>query len=111
MRLSSRQTSYRCPYCFDSIQDDLEECEVCGTPHHSGCMDEHDGCTILGCDHQGGSCEIEDEDDYDEEELHQVLDRLEVKLHQTTFLVRILFGASVLLLLIALANVLVLKSI
>ena len=50
MKIRSK-SSHRevCPYCKDSIEDDLVLCEACETPHHADCLNQHEGCAIFGC--------------------------------------------------------------
>lgn len=46
----------RCPYCHDGIGDDhdLTACAVCSTLIHGECLEENQGCPILGCGGRGG---------------------------------------------------------
>lgn len=42
----------RCPYCRDDVDlqaADLTACPVCRTVHHTECLSEAGGCTLLGC--------------------------------------------------------------
>ncbi|MBL4847002.1 MAG: hypothetical protein JKY65_15895 [Planctomycetes bacterium] len=42
----------RCPYCHDDVDlkaEDLNACSACRTIHHSDCLAEAGGCTVLGC--------------------------------------------------------------
>lgn len=42
----------RCPYCRDDVAEDGEgcaACDACGTLHHTACLAEAGGCTLLGC--------------------------------------------------------------
>ncbi len=42
----------RCPYCRDGLRagaSDVTACPSCQTAHHSACLDELGGCTVLGC--------------------------------------------------------------
>jgi ketosteroid isomerase-like protein len=47
-QLSEKKT---CPYCQSQIKNESEiiYCEFCGTPHHSECWNENNGCTTYGC--------------------------------------------------------------
>lgn len=44
-------TAEVCPYCRAPllIEEQLTECEGCGTGHHADCFAENGGCTIFGC--------------------------------------------------------------
>lgn len=39
----------RCPYCHDGLDGELATCEACRTIHHSDCLADAGGCTVLGC--------------------------------------------------------------
>lgn len=41
-----------CPYCRTEIEPEPAQavhCPGCGTPHHTDCFKENEGCTIFGC--------------------------------------------------------------
>ncbi|HKR86278.1 MAG TPA: NINE protein [Terriglobales bacterium] len=44
-------TAEVCPYCRGSLlaEEQVTECEGCGTHHHTDCFEENGGCTIFGC--------------------------------------------------------------
>lgn len=39
----------RCPYCHDGLEGELATCEACRTIHHTDCLADAGGCTLLGC--------------------------------------------------------------
>jgi hypothetical protein len=39
-----------CPYCKEAIASERASCESCGVEHHAGCLAEHGGCAIFGCE-------------------------------------------------------------
>jgi len=44
-------TAEVCPYCRAPLlsEEQMTECEGCGTRHHADCFAENGGCTIFGC--------------------------------------------------------------
>lgn len=44
-------TAEVCPYCRGPllIEEQVTECDGCGTRHHADCFAENGGCTIFGC--------------------------------------------------------------
>lgn len=44
-------TAEVCPYCRSPllIEEQITECDGCGTRHHADCFAENGGCTIFGC--------------------------------------------------------------
>jgi len=45
----STEESFSCPYCRESIFEDLILCPSCETLHHNDCWNENSGCTRYGC--------------------------------------------------------------
>lgn len=46
----SNSTFLRCPYCHSPLDADVSpSCTVCAAPHHQECLDENEGCAVLGC--------------------------------------------------------------
>lgn len=41
----------QCPYCHDALQNaPVALCMECSTPHHTGCFEQNQGCSIFGCE-------------------------------------------------------------
>ena len=50
-RCHPRPSQTRCPFCHDDLahHTHLVSCGRCSTVHHSGCWDDHPGCSVYGC--------------------------------------------------------------
>ncbi|MEZ6188459.1 MAG: zf-HC2 domain-containing protein [Planctomycetota bacterium] len=41
----------QCPYCHDALASaPVVLCGSCSTPHHAGCFEQNQGCSIFGCE-------------------------------------------------------------
>ncbi len=38
-----------CPFCFTAISGSYASCDTCQAPHHPECLQENQGCAVLGC--------------------------------------------------------------
>ena len=40
-----------CPYCGEPLKysADIARCSICRTPHHLACWEQHESCSVRGC--------------------------------------------------------------